>query len=61
VAPDADRVARLESELAEAIERQTATSQVVEVIGRSDVRLEHVFETVVRHAVSLCRAEAATS
>jgi hypothetical protein len=54
-------VARLESELAEAIERQTATSQVVEVIGRSDVRLEHVFETVVRHAVSLCRAEAATS
>jgi signal transduction histidine kinase len=57
VAPDADRVARLESELAEAIERQTATSQVLEVIGRSDVRLEHVFETVVRHAVSLCRAD----
>jgi signal transduction histidine kinase/CheY-like chemotaxis protein len=57
VAPDADRVARLESELAEAIERQTATSQVLEVIGRSDFRLERVFETVVRHAVSLCRAD----
>ena len=57
VAPDADRVARLESELSEAIERQTATSQVLEVIGRSDFRLERVFETVVRHAVSLCRAD----
>ena len=57
VTPDADRVARLESELAEAIERQTATSQVLEVIGRSDFRLERVFETVVRHAVSLCRAD----
>jgi signal transduction histidine kinase/DNA-binding response OmpR family regulator len=57
VAPDADRVARLESELAEAIERQTATSQVFEVIGRSDSGLERVFETVVRHAVSLCRAD----
>ncbi len=57
VAPDADRVARLESELAEAIERQTATSQVLEVIGRSDFRLEVVFETAVRHAVSLCRAD----
>ena len=57
MAPDADRVARLESELSEAIERQTATSQVLEVIGRSDFRLERVFETVVRHAVSLCRAD----
>ena len=57
VAHDADRVARLESELAEAIEQQTATSQVLEVIGRSDFRLERVFETVVRHAVRLCRAD----
>jgi signal transduction histidine kinase/CheY-like chemotaxis protein len=57
VAPDGDRVARLESELAEAIERQTATSQVLEVIGRSDFRLERVFETVVRHAVSVCGAD----
>jgi signal transduction histidine kinase/DNA-binding response OmpR family regulator len=57
VAPDADPVARLESELAEAIERQTATSQVLEVIGRSDFSLERVFETLVRHAVRLCRAD----
>ena len=57
VASDADRVARLEKELAEAIEQQTATSQVLEVIGRPDFRLERVFETVVRHAVRLCRAD----
>ena len=57
VARDADRVARLESELAEAIDQQTATSQVLELIGRSDFRLERVFETVVRHAVRLCRAD----
>jgi signal transduction histidine kinase/CheY-like chemotaxis protein len=57
VAPDADRVTRLESALAETIEQQTATSQVLEVIGRSDFRLERVFETVVRHAVRLCRAD----
>ena len=57
VATDADRLARLEKELAEAIEQQTATSQVLEVIGRSDFRLERVFETVVRHAVRLCRAD----
>ena len=57
VTPDADRVARLESELAEAIEQQTATSQVLEAIGRSASELERVFETVVRHAVSLCRAD----
>jgi signal transduction histidine kinase/CheY-like chemotaxis protein len=56
-APAADRVARLETELAEAIEQQAATSQVLEVIGRSDFRLERVFETVVHHAVRLCRAD----
>ena len=33
VAPDADRVARLESELAEAIDQQAATSEVLELDG----------------------------
>src|SRR4051795_3883463 len=55
---DADRVARLESELAEAIEQQAATSQVLELMGRPDLALQPVYETVVRHAVRLCDAEA---
>ena len=58
VAPDADLVARLEKELAEANEQQTATSQVLELMGRSDLALQPVFETVVRHAVRLCGADA---
>ena len=57
VAPDADRVARLESELAEAIDQQAATSQVLGLMGHSDLALRPVFETVVRHAVRLCRAD----
>jgi signal transduction histidine kinase/CheY-like chemotaxis protein len=57
VAPDADRVARLESELAEAIDQQAATSQVLGLMGHSDLALRPVFETVVRHAVRLCGAD----
>ena len=57
VAADADRVTRLESELAEAIDQQAATSQVLELMGHSDLALQPVFETVVRHAVRLCRAD----
>jgi len=52
-----DRIAQLTTELAEANEQQAATSQVLEVIGSSDFRLEPVFETVVRHAVRLSDAD----
>ena len=58
MAPDADRVARLERELAEARDQQAATSEVLELMGHSDLALEPVFETVVRHAVRLCDADA---
>jgi signal transduction histidine kinase/CheY-like chemotaxis protein len=51
------RVAQLTRELAEAIEQQTATSQVLRAIGRSGSELEPVFETVVQHAVRLCAAD----
>ena len=52
------RIEQLERDLAEAIERQAATSQVLEAIGRSEAELDSVFETVLRQAVRLCRADA---
>lgn len=52
-----DRIAQLTRDLAEANEQQAATSEVLEVIGRSDFRLEPVFETVVRQAVRLSHAD----
>ena len=48
------RVARLERDLASAVEHQRATSDILETIGRSAFDLEPVFETVLRHAVRLC-------
>ena len=55
---DLDRIAELERDLAEAIERQSATTQVLEVLGRSAFELEPVFETVLGQAVRLCQADA---
>src|SRR4051794_24248528 len=55
---DHDRIAELERDLAEAIERQSATGQVLEVLGRLAFELEPVFETVLGQAVRLCRADA---
>jgi signal transduction histidine kinase/CheY-like chemotaxis protein len=52
------RAERLARDLAEAIGRQYATSEVLEAMGRSSVDLAPVFEAVVRHAVQLCRADA---
>ncbi|HEY2655290.1 MAG TPA: response regulator [Solirubrobacteraceae bacterium] len=43
--------------LAYAAEQQTATSEVLETIGRSALGLKPVFETVVRHAVRLGGAD----
>jgi hypothetical protein len=50
-------LARLSQDLAEAVEQQKAASDVLEAIGRSAFELAPVFETVVRHAVRLCRAD----
>jgi signal transduction histidine kinase len=54
-AADLEELSRDRSEL---LELQTATSEVLEAIGRYGFELEPIFETVVRHAIHLCRADA---
>src|SRR4051812_34245628 len=50
-------IGRLTRDLADSIEQQAATSEVLQAIGRSASDLPAVFDTVLRHAVRLCAAD----
>jgi hypothetical protein len=51
-------VARLSSELNEALERQRATSDILGAISRSKFELQSILQSVVDTASRLCRADA---
>ena len=51
------KIAALRRELAEALERQTATSEVLKVISSSPGELEPVFKSMLENAVSICDAK----
>ena len=48
----------LTRKLEELLDQQTATSEVLLAVGRSDFELQPIFETVVEHAIRLCHADA---
>ncbi len=56
--PRSSPIEDLSNELAQLVDQQAATSEVLLAVGRSDFELQPIFETVLEHAMRLCRAEA---
>src|SRR6516225_189618 len=50
-------LARLTRERDEALERETATAEVLRLISKSPDDLELVFRTILEHATSICNAK----
>ena len=50
---------RLLTETTEALERQTATSEILRVISQSQTNVQPVFDTIAAAALKLCRASSA--
>src|SRR5262249_45988742 len=53
----ADELAARNAQLTDALEQQTATSRVLEVISSSPTNISPVMEALVQSAVTLCRAQ----
>src|ERR1700739_2707864 len=49
-------IAKLAQDLEDALERQTATTEVLGLISSSSVDLESVFQSILANAIQICRA-----